>query len=183
MVIEKVTGKPIADVFQERIFGPLGMTQTSFPTATTDIPAPNLFGVTDQGQPTGHTTDATHWNPSEAFTAGEIISTVDDLKKWGDALFTGTGILTPETQQLRRDSIIRDIPPNTPTAGYGIGIGDRDGWWGHDGDIPGYTTVLFHNYDNQTTIIVAVNSDIDVPGGAAPAPAVFAALAKALPQK
>jgi D-alanyl-D-alanine carboxypeptidase len=176
MVIEKVTGKPIADVYQERIFGPLGMIETSFPTATTDIPAPYLSGVTDQGQPGGHTIDSTHWNPSAAFTAGAIISTFDDLKKWADALFTGTGILTPETQQLRRDSIIRDIPP-----GYGIGIGDRDGWWGHDGDIPGYTTVVFHDYDNQTTIIVAVNSDIDVPGGAAPAPAVFAALAKALP--
>jgi D-alanyl-D-alanine carboxypeptidase len=184
MVIEKVTGKPAAEVFQERIFGPLGMTQTSFPGPSNAIADPHLFGITAQGQPSGQTVDATTWNPSAAFTAGEIISTLDDLHTWSEALSTGNGILRPETQQLRRDSIIRDIPPNTPTAGFGIGIGDRNGWWGFDGDIPGYTTSLYHSYDQQTTIIVAVNSDIDLPGStppADPAPAVFAALVKAIP--
>jgi D-alanyl-D-alanine carboxypeptidase len=183
MVIEKVTGTPIAQVFQERIFGPLDMTQTSFPTQSSDIADPHLYGVTAQGQPTGQTADATTWNPSAAFTAGEIISTLDDLHTWGEALFTGHGILKPETQQLRRDSIIHDIPPNTATAGFGIGIGDRNGWWGFDGDIPGYTTSLFHNYDQQTTIIVAVNSDIALPGTTPPvlpAPAVFNAVSQAL---
>jgi CubicO group peptidase (beta-lactamase class C family) len=30
VALEKVTGKPAAEVYQERIFGPLGMAQTSF---------------------------------------------------------------------------------------------------------------------------------------------------------
>jgi len=183
MVIEKVTGKPVGEVFQERIFGPLWMTETSFPTQSDVIADPHLFGITAQGQPSNQTADATNWNPSVAFTAGGIISTLDDLHKWSEGLFTGNGILKPETQQLRRDSIIHNIPPNTPTMGFGFGIGDRNGWWGFDGDIPGYTTSLYHNYDRQTTIIVAVNSDIPLPGTtppALPAPAVFAALVKAL---
>jgi D-alanyl-D-alanine carboxypeptidase len=183
MVIEKVTGKPAAAVYQERFFGPLGMAQTSFPAQSNAIADPHLFGVTAQGQPSGQTADATNWNPSFAFTAGAMISTLDDLYTWSKALFTGNGILKPETQQLRRDSIIHDIPPNTPTMGFGFGIGDRNGWWGFDGDIPGYTTSLYHNYDRQTTIIVAVNSDIPMPGTAPPAlpaPAVFDALVKAL---
>jgi D-alanyl-D-alanine carboxypeptidase len=183
MVIEKVTGKPAAEVYQERIVGPLGMTETSFPAQSNAIADPHLFGVTAQGQPSGQTADATNWNPSFAFTAGAIISTLDDLHTWSKALFTGNGILKPETQQLRRDSIIHNIPPNTPTMGFGFGIGDRNGWWGFDGDIPGYTTSLYHNYDRQTTIIVAVNSDIALPGTtppALPAPAVFDALVKAL---
>jgi D-alanyl-D-alanine carboxypeptidase len=183
MVIEKVTGKPAAAVYQERFFGPLGMAQTSFPAQSNAIADPHLFGVTAQGQPSGQTADATNWNPSFAFTAGAMISKLDDLYTWSKALFTGNGILKPETQQLRRDSIIHDIPPNTPTMGFGFGIGDRNGWWGFDGDIPGYTTSLYHNYDRQTTIIVAVNSDIPMPGTAPPAlpaPAVFDALVKAL---
>jgi D-alanyl-D-alanine carboxypeptidase len=183
MVIEKVTGAPIAKVYQDRIFGPLQMTDTSFPNDSTVLPEPYLSGVTNQGQPTGKTADSTHWNPSSAYTAGAIISTFNDLKKWADALFTGKGILDPATQQLRRDSIIRNIPPNTAQAGYGIGIGDRDGWWGHDGDLPGYTTSLFHNYELDTTIIVVVNSDITIPGTnppADPAPAIFGALAGSL---
>lgn len=181
MVIEQVTGRPMAEVLQERIFGPLGMTSTIFPGGSTAIADPHLDGLTEQGQPSGRTTEATDWNPSEAFTAGEVISTFDDLKTWADALFTGEGILTPQTQQLRRDSIIYGIPPaNSPTAGYGIGIGDRGGWWGHDGQIPGYTTVVFHHYDLDTTIIVLANSDIPVGGakGPEPAPAVAAGLQK-----
>ena len=84
---------------------------------------------------------------------------------------------------MRRDSINHTIPPNTATAGYGFGIGDMGGWWGHDGQIPGYTTAVMHNYDLDTTIIVLVNSDIPLPGekGPEPAPAVQQALAKVLP--
>lgn len=180
MTIEKVTGSPIAEVYQDRIFGPLGMTETTFPDESTDLPEPYLRGVTNQGQPTGKTADATNWNPSSAYTAGGVISTFDDLKIWADALFTGKGILDPATQQLRRDSLIRNIPPNNAQAGYGIGIGDRAGWWGHDGDIFGYTTTVFHHYELDTTIVVVVNSDISVIGtkpAADPAPAVFAAIA------
>ena len=180
MTIEKVTGSPVAKVYQDRIFGPLGMTETTFPDKSTGLPEPYLRGVTNQGQPSGKTADATHWNPSSAYTAGGVISTFHDLKIWADALFTGKGILDPATQRLRRDSLIRNIPPNNAQAGYGIGIGDRAGWWGHDGDIFGYTTTVFHHYELDTTIVVVVNSDISVIGtkpAADPAPAVFAAIA------
>jgi D-alanyl-D-alanine carboxypeptidase len=159
LVIEKVTGEPIRTVFEKQLFRPLGMTESSLPVDTNAIPAPRLYGITDQGE-NDKTVDATNWSPSIAFTAGQVISTLDDLHKWANALFTGKGILTPATQELRRDSIIYGIPPaNSPTAGYGIGIGNRNGWWGHDGQIPGYNTALFHNYDLDTTIVVIVNSD------------------------
>ena len=183
MVIEKVTGMSIADVFQERLFGPLGMKDTVFPGTSNAIADPHLRGVTVQGQDDGKTADATDWNPTEAYTAGEVISTLEDLEIWADALFTGKGILEPATQQMRRDSINHTIPPNTATAGYGFGIGDMGGWWGHDGQIPGYTTAVMHNYDLDTTIIVLVNSDISLPGekGPEPAPAVQQALARVLP--
>jgi len=181
-VIEQVTGQSIADVFQERLFGPLGMTDTVFPGSSNAIADPHLRGVTEQGQDDGTTADATEWNPSEAFTAGEVISTLGDLEIWANAFFTGEGILKPETQQFRRDSINHTIPPNTAEAGYGFGIGDMGGWWGHDGQIPGYTTAVMHNYDLDTTIIVLVNSDIPLPGdkGPEPAPAVQKALAQVL---
>ncbi len=183
MVIEKVTGKSIADVFQERLFGPLGMKDTVFPGTSNAIADPHLRGLTVQGQDDGKTADATDWNPTEAYTAGEVISTLKDLEIWADALFTGKGILEPATQKMRRDSINHTIPPNTATAGYGFGIGDMGGWWGHDGQIPGYTTAVMHNYDLDTTIIVLVNSDIPLPGekGPEPAPAVQQGLAKVLP--
>ncbi|KAF0967669.1 serine hydrolase [Gordonia amicalis] len=184
LLIERVLRQPIRDVFDERIFGPLGMDDSSWPGGSVDIPDPHVDGVTSQGQPAGKTVDSTDWNPSFAFTAGAVISTLDDLQRWGDALFTGRAVLNPSTQQLRRDSILTSPPPNTATAGYGIGIGDRDGWWGHDGDFPGFNSSLFHNYDSDTTIIILVNSDDDITVDGKqepPVSAILAGLIAALP--
>jgi D-alanyl-D-alanine carboxypeptidase len=54
-----------------------------------------------------------------------------------------------------------------------------DGWWGHNGDIFGYTTSVFHNYDLDTTIVVVTNSDAPQPDTDPPvvaAPALLHAL-------
>ncbi|MFD4958913.1 serine hydrolase domain-containing protein [Microbacterium sp. NPDC058389] len=181
MVIQQVLSQPIADVFAERLFEPLGMDHTVYPDGSAAMDEPRLSGVTVQGQPEGTIADATDWNPSFGNTAGEVISTLDDLELWADALFTGEGVLTPELQQLRRDSILSSPPPNTADGGYGIGWGARpDGWWGHSGTIPGYTTSVFHSYDLDATIVVVTSSDIEFDGGGLPAPTLFEGLAAAL---
>ena len=179
-MIEKVTGEPLATVFQKRIFDPLGMTQSSYPSGTA-LPAPSLSGVTAQGATGSTTRDATHFTPTFAGAAGQVVSTMDDMTRWAHALFTGDGVLTPAMETVRRDSILTSPAPNNDTSGYGIGIGRRDGWWGHDGDIPGYTTTVFHNDAHDVTVIVLVGSDIEGPGSSkAPAPDVFARLVVAL---
>lgn len=156
------------------------MIDTAFPAGSPDVAEPHLAGLTDQGQPTGQTTDATNWNPSEALTAGEVFSTLDDPWKWGTALLTGEGVLDQQTQQLRRDSLVTDVPPMTATAAYGIG--DRDGWWGHDGDIPGYTVVaathLRHRHHDHCADQQRHRNGQR--GKTAPATAVLAALQQAL---
>lgn len=172
MVIEQVTGKPIADVYQENILGPLGMTQTSFPGSSNALPDPHLMGSTTQGNPDNTIKDATDWSPTYAFTAGEMISTLDDLHKWGVALGTGEGILSADMQKMRLDSVPNDIPGNSPTRSYGIGIGLTNGWLGHTGEIPGYNTVLQYNPETQTTVAIMVNTDIGI-DNLNPAVAVF----------
>lgn len=187
MVVEKVTGQPISEVYQERILGPLGMTQSSFPTpGTNGLPEPHLSGITNQGQPDGQTADATNWNPSYSFTAGEVISTLDDVRRWSIALRTGEGVLKPETQKQRLASLRSVVNGDAVTGdedGYGLGIGRRGGWWGHTGEIFGYNTVLNFKTDDGTTIIVLVNSDVPLANSSPPknpAPAVFAGLAEVL---
>ena len=178
MVMEQVTGKPMEQIFSEQIFTPLGLTQTSFPGSSTEIPAPYLRGITVQGQPAGQTADATNWSPTWAFTAGEIISTLDDLRVWAKALATGQGLLGAEYQQKRLDSLKSTVPPNTPEKTYGLGFGIANGWIGHTGELPGYNTAAYYNPTNQTTIVVMVNSDIAAANGDNPAPTIFKSLAK-----
>src|SRR5690606_14598608 len=71
MVIERVTGQPVAEVFEERIIDPLGLTGTSFPTDAS-FPEPHARGYTVQGQDDGEPVDATDWNPSWGWTAGAM---------------------------------------------------------------------------------------------------------------
>lgn len=176
MVIEQVTGKPVQDVFSEQIFEPLGLTQTSFPAASAELPSPYLSGITEQVQPEGQTADATNWNPSWGFTAGEMISGLEDLRIWSKSLATGEGILSAEYTQKRLDSLATTVEPNTAERSYGLGFGQVNGWIVHTGELPGYNTTVYHNPELETSIVVMVNSDIATDLGENPAPAVTTGL-------
>lgn len=167
LAIEKVTGRPLADVINEGIIEPLGLTGTSWPGESPDLPEPYLSGQTEQGLPEGAVKDATNWNPSWANAAGEMISTLPDLRTWGVALGTGEGLLEAKTQQLRLDSLDENlsIRGNSADAVYGIGLGRVDGWIGHTGELPGYNTSVQYDPKTRTTVVVIVNSDIRNPAG------------------
>jgi D-alanyl-D-alanine carboxypeptidase len=167
LVLEKVTGKPIGDLYREQIIEPLGLKNTSFPDpADSSIPEPHAQGYTLQGRSSGEKpTDSTDWSPSEAWTAGQMISTVDDLLVYGRALGTGKGLLSAEQQSERLGSFVSDVPPldQPPLKGdlaYGIGLGKDHGWVGHNGEIPGYNTYLFYHPELDAVVAVEVNSDI-----------------------
>lgn len=168
MVIEQVTGQPIQSVMLEQIIEPLGLTATEFPTDAS-FPEPHAKGYTTQGTDDGVPVEATDWNPSWGWTAGAMISDLDDLLVWGEALATGEGLLSPEWQAMRLDSFDFDVPvylpdgsdgAQTPARAYGLGLGLALGWYGHTGELPGYNTVVQHHPESGTTLIVMVDSDI-----------------------
>jgi D-alanyl-D-alanine carboxypeptidase len=116
--------------------------------------------------------DATNRNPSWAFTAGELVSTMADLRAWVVSYATGS-LVSPEMQKLRLTWMT--MPPNTPERAYGIGIGIDHGWLGHTGELPGYNCSAFYLPDKKAVIVVMVNSDIPV-GKNNPAPTIMKAL-------
>ena len=189
MVIEEVTGKPVETVFEEQILQPLELTGSSWPGDSPEMPEPYAQGFTLQGDAAtpDNPSNATNWNPAWGWTAGEMISTMDDLLVYGRALGTGQGLLDPETQAERLS-----FPDGN---GYGIAMGCIDGWVGHTGELPGYNTSVFYDTTSDTTVIVQVNSDIssgDCPESptliddprtevcSAPATRMFVELSKAL---
>lgn len=158
MVIEKVTGQPVAQVFEQELLGPLGLSATSFPGTSPALPEPHLDGITDQ--PFDDVRDATDWNPSWAFTAGEMISQLDDLRTWTIVLGTGGGLISDDLQQQREASTTSTVPPNDPDLTYGLGFFANKGWWGHNGSLPGYTSFAAYNPTTETSMVVLANSDI-----------------------
>jgi D-alanyl-D-alanine carboxypeptidase len=159
LVIEQVTGQPLHEVIQEQIIEPLELDATTFPTDGT-FPEPHAQGYTVQGQDSGLPADANDWNPSWGWAAGAMISSLDDLLVYGEALVAGDELLSPEMQARRIDSFDFTIPPNAPERAYGLGLGLANGWYGHTGELPGYNTVLQHHLDEDVTVVVMVNSDI-----------------------
>ena len=106
---------------------------------------------------------ATDWNPSWAWGAASMISTLGDLRTWTDALASGT-LLTPQTQQQRLQTV--NIPGQPPSDGYGLGLFNLAGWVGHNGNVPGYQTVAVHLADKQMTMVIMINTNIGtiIPG-------------------
>ena len=95
MIIEKVTGKPVEDVIRGEILTPLGMAHTTFPT-TSAMPEPFSHGYYAGEDGKGKLRDFTASNPAVAWSAGAMISTLDDLRIWSKALATGA-LLKPQT--------------------------------------------------------------------------------------
>ncbi|RXZ71924.1 class A beta-lactamase-related serine hydrolase [Agromyces albus] len=153
-VIEEVTGRPFTEVLDQQILEPLQLTHTSFP-AGDEIPDPHPRGFTLQGTPDDsfEPLDATDWSPTFGWTAGQMISTVDDLLVWGRALGTGQGILDTEESVIRLTSFPGEL-------GYGLAMGCVDGWVGHTGELPGFNTSVFYDTTSDTTVITTVNSDV-----------------------
>nr|WP_245234221.1 serine hydrolase domain-containing protein [Mycobacterium sp. PS03-16] len=158
MVVEKVTGMPFAEYLQQNVFGPLGLTRTSYP-ANGLLPGPYLHGYTKA--PDGNVYDTTLWNPSWADAAGEIVSNLADLRRWAPAVATGA-LLRPETHARR----LADGSEVVPGAAYAFALFNAHGWIGHNGDIPGYATVAVYLPERNATLVVIANSDIPEPHSA-----------------
>ncbi|HEX8885087.1 MAG TPA: serine hydrolase domain-containing protein, partial [Noviherbaspirillum sp.] len=76
-VIEKVTGKPLAEVLRERILDPLRLRNTAS-SVRPDIPSPVLRAYTSER---GSYEESTFWNPSWTLPAGAVMTTdITDLR-------------------------------------------------------------------------------------------------------
>ena len=172
MILEQVAGRKIQDSFDEKIFKPLKLTQTSWPVGDA-LPKPYAHGTTVQTLD-DKLDDATNRSPSWAFTAGELVSTMADLRTWVVSYATGS-LISPEMQKQRLSWMT--LPPNTPEHAYGIGIGIDHGWLGHTGELPGYNCSAFYLPEKKAVMVVMVNTDIPA-GKTNPAPAIMKALAQ-----
>ncbi|WP_371098313.1 serine hydrolase domain-containing protein [Streptomyces sanglieri] len=157
LVVEKASGRPLADYLERNVFEPAGMNHTFLPR-TAAFPAPHAQGYTDQTA-SGRTGNATNWNPSWAWAAGGAISDQRDLRTWARVLATGT-LLSPAAQAER----LRMGPSGLPDTGYGLGIFDVHGWVGHNGSLPGYESLVVHMPDTKATLVVLLNTDTDFRG-------------------
>ena len=99
-LVERVTGRPLSEVMAERIFGPLGMTDTAFftpPEKRSRRPA--YYDADLQG--IDPALDRYDDPPGFASGAGGLVSTADDWLAFGRMLLAeGGGVLSAEAVRL-----------------------------------------------------------------------------------
>jgi D-alanyl-D-alanine carboxypeptidase len=154
VVLEKVAGKPVAQVIEEQIFTPLKLRGTSFP-ATAMMPSPFARGYYAGEDGKGELKDYTSTDPNVAWAAGAMISTLDDLHVWAKVFATGA-LLKPEThiEQLRFGTVGDSGGLN---IGYGLGIAKFGDFIGHNGAILGYTTAMLYLPDADAIFVIEGN--------------------------
>ncbi|MGC4747012.1 serine hydrolase domain-containing protein [Micromonospora sp. DT201] len=79
LLIRAVTGRSYAEEIRARIIEPLGLTDTVLPGDDPNIPGVHARGYM---KIKGKSVDVTEMNPSEACSAGEMISTTKDLDRF-----------------------------------------------------------------------------------------------------
>jgi D-alanyl-D-alanine carboxypeptidase len=152
-IIEQVTGESVGEVIRTRVLDPLQLSHTSYPK-TPEMPEPYAHGYA-AATGSDELREVTRSNPAVANAAGAMISTLDDLRVWSKALVTGT-LLTPQTQAARLET--SPLPSRLGlTAGYGLGILEVNGFFGHNGAIFGYSTWMLHGLAQDATIVVLAN--------------------------
>jgi D-alanyl-D-alanine carboxypeptidase len=151
MVIEEVTGNSLSQEFQTAFTAPLSLTQTAYPV-TADLPDPYARGYLVDSA-TGAQTLAEVYHPSIFGGAGGIVSTLEDVRVWIEAVGRGD-LLSAQSQSERLDMV-----PIADGFGYGFGVMDAEGWIGHNGSYPpGYQTIALYDPALDQTMVVLANS-------------------------
>lgn len=171
-VVEKATGRPFAEVLDERILAPLGQTGTRYVTDVSTWTGDRPIGYRLQdGVQTPQPDNLSIYGP-----AGSMISSLDDARVWAQTLATGA-LLTPGTQAEREVGVPLEKGP--PYDVYALGIGRTGDWWGHNGEGFGFTAAVFHDPETGASIAVFMNAS-DTPAKDHPADLAFRALAEVL---
>jgi D-alanyl-D-alanine carboxypeptidase len=158
-VAQKVTGTDIGTLIQRQILTPLGLHHTVYAPGTS-IPSPAAHGYVTQK---GKQSDTVNWDYAFGGSAGSMASTLSDLEIWAPALATGKGILSPAMQQQRLSGMVNVT--GAPGVTYGLGVFEVGGFLGHDGEVPGYNSVVLYSPQKQETAIVLGNTSpiINIP--------------------
>jgi D-alanyl-D-alanine carboxypeptidase len=153
-IVEKASGRSYEDFVEQEIFAPLGMKRSRYGHQTEVVP--DRAAGYDQEED-GYKA-AEYISLTQAYAAGALLSTVDDLALWAEAL--------ANEKLLKKVSIERMSMPAKLASGQittyscGQGILDEDGTliFEHSGGLPGFNSELLRVPGQH--LVVAVLSNV-----------------------
>ncbi|MCX5110587.1 beta-lactamase family protein [Streptomyces sp. NBC_00378] len=167
LIVQKVTGRPLAEEIDRRVIKRIGLRHTYFPApGDVTIREPHPHGYYRESAD-GPLRDITEIDPSWGWAAGQMISTGSDLNRFFSALLAGR--LLPPAQLARMRSTVPAEATFGPGARYGLGLVSRPlpcgGLsWGHGGSFPGYETRGGATDDGRAANVTVTTQLTDEPG-------------------
>lgn len=155
-IVEKVSGRPLFEYLQQRIFTPLQMTSVydadALPAAPDD---PTGYRRLALGPPRVSPNTGAGWS----FGAGGLAMTAADLARW-DISFMNRSLLSEASYRaMATDTLLA----NGVATGYGLGVDvkfeNRRYKVSHGGEEMGFTAFNSVYPDDRTAIVVLVNQD------------------------
>ncbi|MFE7541007.1 serine hydrolase domain-containing protein [Streptomyces platensis] len=161
LIVQKVTGRPLAEEMDRRIIKRIGLRHTYFPAPgemTIREPHPQGYHRNPANTPLRNFTEM---DPSMGWAAGQLISTNSDLNRFFTALLAGRLLPAAQLAEMRTT-----VPAGTSGLRYGLGLTSRPlscggVYWGHGGDIAGYETRGGVTDDGRATNVAVTSIPTD----------------------
>ena len=155
IIIENASGKSYWQFLDERIFKRLGMhaTRSTDPQPLVPNRASGYEWKTD------HFENRPILIPPIAFSAGSLLSTVDDMAKWDSALSSEKLLTKASLNQIWTATLTNHGADAPFSYGFGWFV---DSYHGHrivqhSGGTPGFSSAIYRFVDDKLTIIVLTN--------------------------
>jgi D-alanyl-D-alanine carboxypeptidase len=165
LMVEAATGRPYEQELQERVYAPLGLTNTSLPRDAA-LPTPFLHGYAGSG--------SEREDVSEAFAAGWSWASGGVVSSPGDATrfvrgYAAGATTNPQTKEEQFDFVKgHSEPPGPGTNSAGLAIfryKTRCGTvYGHTGNTAGYTQFISATADGSRSATVGITAQITQKG-------------------
>jgi D-alanyl-D-alanine carboxypeptidase len=150
-VLQKITGKPLAQLIRNNILTPLGLSNTNS-TATPAIRPPVLQAYDSER---GRYEDSTYWNPSWTLAAGAIMtSDITDVARTAIAVGSGT-LLSRRSYRLMIKPRSLITPPGARPVYYGMGVVLDNSWVLQNPLFAGYNATMAYLPSKKIAIAVA----------------------------
>jgi D-alanyl-D-alanine carboxypeptidase len=184
LIAEKLDKKPLARIFKERLFDPLGMKHTYLPEASeTRLTKPYSHGygygrsahifthtpyslkmqqAVNRGKvkPKDYTVQSQSW----AWAAGGVVSNANDLAIWIEALSEGKLFNAEYYDRWLKSPESSD--PTNPEIKYGYGFmtisNDFGLFFFHSGELPGFNSYMIYNPKDKQAITIWSNLTVSI---------------------
>ena len=182
LALERVTGKSVADLVQQRIAGPVHLKHTYLSIGTSRpnrsdralahgyepdaahlaplLPPGLPEGTAFAGPQRGNLVDTTWINSSSEWAAGAMVSTAADWARFDSALLSGKLLPRAELNAMR--TTVPEDPAAPDGNGYGLGLRKVvtvcGTVWGHDGQVGGYNSETYTDSTGRRTVDVLTSS-------------------------